>query len=96
MHGELIWMYRGGETGQALEDGVGGGVEEFVRNAIDAPVGDGTLRLPVALLDNASQGNTISGAAPGEDENVWVRGCDGFGGGGLACVAKEFAASGFD
>ena len=96
MRRKSIWMYRGGKAGKALEDGVGGGVEELIGNAIDAAVCDGAQGLPAALLDHASQGDTISGAAPGEDEDIRVSGGNGFRRRGFAGVADEFAASSFD
>ena len=60
-------MYCGCEAGEALEDGVGGGVEKLIGNAIDAAICNGAQRLPAALLDDTRQRNAVSGAAPGED-----------------------------
>ena len=89
-------MYRGRETGQTLEDRMGGGVEKLVRDTIDATGFDRAQGLPSALLDDAIQGDAITGAAPGKDQNVWVTGCNGLCGCGFAGVSDEFAACGFD
>ena len=96
MRRKEIWMYRGCETGQALEDGVGGSVEKLIGNAVDAPVLDRAQRLPATLLDDASERDTISGAAPGEDENVGISGGNDFRCGGFAGLADQFAAGGID
>ncbi len=44
----------GCEVSEAVEEGLGGGVEVFVGDAEDSAVADGTEGLPVALVDDAS------------------------------------------
>ncbi len=96
MRWKSVWMYGGSQAGQAFENWVGGGVEKVVGDAVDAGIFDCAQRVPAALLDDARQGYAIAGAAPGEDEKVWIAGRNGFRSSGFAGVADEFAAGGFD
>ena len=70
---------------------MGGGVEELVGDAEDVAVADGAEVVPVALLDDAGEGNAVAGAAPGEDEGVGVGGGDFFRGGVGTGVAEGIA-----
>ena len=54
-------------AGEALEDGGSRGVEVFVGYAEDAAVADGTEVVPVALGDEALEGDAIPCPAPGEE-----------------------------
>ena len=74
-------MGGGGDAGEAFEEGGGGGVEELVGDAEDAAVADGAEMVPVALGDDAVEGDAIPCSAPGEEEDVGVGGGDVFGGG---------------
>jgi hypothetical protein len=77
----------GGDAGQALEEGVGGGIEELVGDAEDSAVADGFEGLPIALGDDAIEGDAIPCSAPGEEEDVGVGGGDIFRGGVGARIA---------
>ena len=90
------WVKGSGEAAEAFHEGVGWGVEVFVWDAEDLGVADGSEVVPVALLDDAGEGDAVGGAAPGEDEGVGVGGGYIFGGGVGAGVAEELAARGFD
>ena len=85
-----------GNAGQALQKGVGRGVEELVGAAEDSALTDGFEGLPVALLDDAAEGDAIPCSAPGEEKDVRVGGGDLFGGGMRAGCAEIVAAGGFD
>ena len=89
-------MGGGGDAGEAFEEGVGGGVEELVGDAEDSTLADGFEGLPVALVDDAIQGDAIPCSAPGEEEDVGVGIGDGF----WCCVrawgSQIAAAGGFD
>jgi hypothetical protein len=75
---------------------VGGGVEELVGDAEDSCGADGSEGLPVALGDDAIEGDTIPCSAPGEEEDVGVGGGDVFCSGvGTGCT-EVVAAGGFD
>ena len=52
--------------------------------------------MPVALGDDAFEGDAIPCSAPGEEEDVGVGGGDGFGGGVGAGCAEISASGGFD
>jgi hypothetical protein len=86
----------GGDAGEAFEEGVGWGVEELVGDAEDASLTDGFERLPVALRDDAVEGDAIPCSAPGEEEDVGIGGGDVFRGGVGAWCAEVVAADGFD
>jgi hypothetical protein len=98
------WVKRGVgggcDAGEALEQGGRGGVEVLVGDGVDAGVADGAERLPVALCDDAGQGDAVAGAAPGEEEDVGLlvfgEGGDGLGGGVRAGCAEKAGAGGFD
>jgi hypothetical protein len=55
---------------KAAEDSGSGGVEVLVGDAEDAAVADSTEVMPVALCDNAFEGDTIPCPAPGEEEDL--------------------------
>ena len=65
-------MGRGGDAGEALQEGVGGGVEELVGDAEDAGVANGSEMMPVALCDDALERDAVPCSAPGEEEDVWL------------------------
>ncbi len=90
------WVGGGGDAGKAFEERVGGGVEELVGDAEDPAVADGFEGLPVALLDDAIEGDAVPCSAPGEEEDVGVGGGDVFRGGVGAGCAEIAAAGGFD
>jgi hypothetical protein len=75
---------------------VGRGVEVLVGDAEDASGADGSKVVPVALLDDAFEGDAIPCPAPGEEEDVGVGGGDFFGGGVGAGSAEIAASGGFD
>ena len=52
--------------------------------------------MPLALVDDAFQGDTVSSSAPGEEEDVGVGGGNGFGCGVGAGYAEETASGGFN
>ena len=89
-------MRRGGDAGEAFEQGGRGRVEVLVGDAVDAGVADGPELLPVALGDDFGQGNAIACSAPGEEENVWIGGGYFFGRGVRAGRAEECGSGGFD
>ncbi len=91
--GEEVGVDGGGEVGEAVcECGDGRGVEVLVGDAVDAVIADGAEMMPVALGDDAVEGDAVSGAAPGEEEDVGVGCGDGFGGGLGAGCADECAS----
>ena len=59
-----------GDAGQALQERVRGGVEELIGDAEDPALSDGPERLPIALSDDAFEGDAIPCSAPGEEEYV--------------------------
>jgi hypothetical protein len=75
---------------------VGRGVEELVWDAEDSALADGFEGLPVALRDDAIEGDAIPCSTPGEEEDVGVGGGDLF----WCCVrawgSEVVAAGGFD
>ena len=89
-------MRRGGDAGEAFEQGGRGGVEVLVGDAVDAGVADGAEVVPVALGDDAGERDAVAGSAPGEEENVWIGGGYFFGRGVRAGHAEEGGAGGFD
>ena len=89
-------MDSGGYAGEAFEEGGAGGVEELVGDAEDAAVADGAEVVPVALFDDAVEGDAVPCSAPGEEEDVGVGGGDGFGGGVGSGLAEVAASGGFD
>ena len=89
-------MEAGGDAVEALQEGLGGGVEVFVGDAEDAATLDGAKVVPAALLDDAGEGDSIAGSAPGEEENVGVGCGDGLGCGVCSRSADEGATGGGD
>ena len=89
-------MGGGGYAGEAFEESVGGGVEVLVGDAEDSALADGIEGLPVALGDDAIQGDAIPCSAPGEEEDVGVGGGDVFWCGVRAWCAEILASGGFD
>jgi hypothetical protein len=75
---------------------VGRGVEVLVGDAEDSALADGFEGLPVALGDDAIQGDAIPCSAPGEEEHVGVGGGYVFCGGVGAGCAQIATAGGFD
>ena len=61
-----------GDAGQALQERVRGGVEELIRDAEDSALADRSERLPVALGNDAFEGDAIPCSTPGEEEYVGV------------------------
>jgi hypothetical protein len=53
-----------GDAGEALEESVGGGIEELVGDAEDPAFADGFQVLPVALGDDAFEWDAIPCSAP--------------------------------
>jgi len=86
----------GRDAGEAFEEGVGRSVEVLVGDAEDSAVADGFEGVPVALLDEAFEGDAIPCSAPGEKEDVGVGGGYVFGGGMGAGCAEVMASGGFD
>ena len=68
-----------GYASQAFEEGLGGGVEVLVGDAEDPVFSDGFEVMPVALVDDALEGDTVPCSAPGEEEDIRVSFCDGLG-----------------
>ena len=66
------WVGCGGDTSEAFEEGGCGGVEVLVGDAEDSVLADGFEGLPVALGDDALEGDAIPCSAPGEEEDVGV------------------------
>src|SRR5258708_4107663 len=93
-------MKGGGEAGEAFEEGGRGGVEELVGDAEDAVVADGGEMMPVALGDDAFEGDAVPCSAPGEEEDFGLgslrQGGDGVSGGVGSGFAEEGAACGLD
>ena len=85
----------GGDAREAFEEGVGGGVEILVGYAEDSALADGFEGVPVALLDDALEGDAIPCSAPGEEEDVGVGSGDVLCGGVGAWCAEVLAAGGF-
>ena len=86
----------GGDAGQAFEERVGWGVEELVGDAEDSGGADGFERMPVALVDDALEGDAVPCSAPGEEEDVGVGSGNLFGGGVGTGSAEVAASGGFD
>ncbi len=84
-----------GYTGQAFEEGGAGSVEELIRDAEYAVGLDGSQVMPVALLDDAGEGDAVPCSAPGEEEDVGIGGGYGFGGGVGARLAQVAASGSF-
>ena len=63
----MFWVEGCGYAGQAFQEGGAGGVEEFVGDAEDAVVLDGAEMVPVALGDDAVEGDAVPCSAPGEE-----------------------------
>ena len=87
-------MGGGGDTGQALQERVRGGVEELIGDAEDLALADGLERLPIALNDDAFEGDAIPCPTPGEEKYVGTSFGYGFRGGVGAGFAKIFASGG--
>jgi hypothetical protein len=73
-----VGVGRGGDAGEALHECVGRGVEELVGDAEDAPLLHGFEVMPVALSDDAFEGDAVPCPAPGEEEDVGLCGGNGF------------------
>jgi hypothetical protein len=56
----------GGYAGQAFEEGLGRGVEVLVGDAEDSALAHGFEGVPVALLDDALEGDAIPCSTPTE------------------------------
>jgi hypothetical protein len=84
-----------GDAGQALEEGVGGGVEELVGDAEDSAFLHGSQVMPVALLDDAIKGDAVPCPAPGEEEDVGVGCAYDLCGGVSARFTEIFTSCGF-
>jgi hypothetical protein len=84
------------DAGEALEEGMGGGVEELVGDAEDPMIADRLERLPVALLNDAVEGDAIPRSAPAEEQDVGIFGGDVFGCGVGTWCAKVVPAGCFD
>ncbi len=90
-------MECGGDAAEAFEQSGGGGsVEKCVGDTEDAAVAHGAEVVPVALGDDALEGDAVPCSAPGEEEDVGVGGGDVFLGGVGAGCAEIAAAGGFD
>ena len=89
--GEAIGVKGGGEGAEAFHEGVSGGVEELVGDAEDVAVADGAEVVPVALLDDAGEGDAVARAAPRKDQRVGVGGRDFFRRGVCAGFAEVLA-----
>ena len=59
-----------GDAGQALKERVRRCVEELIGDAEDSALADGLERLPIALNDDAFEGDATPCSTPGEDEYV--------------------------
>ncbi len=86
----------GGDGVKPAQERGRGGVEPFVADAEDLAVADGAEGLPVTLLDDAFEGDTITGAAPCGEDEVGIGGGDGLRRSGGTGEPKELAASGLD
>ena len=84
------------EAGKAVQQRVRGRVQELIGHAEDAVLMDGTKVVPAALLNHTAQWDTISSAAPGEDQHIGIGGGYGFSRGVCAGSADEVSASGFN
>src|SRR5260370_33127004 len=85
-----------GYAGEAFEECGAGGVEELVGDAEDAALANGAEALPVTLGYDFFEGDSVSGAAPGEEEDVGVGFGYDFGGRVGAGFAEVLASGGFD
>jgi hypothetical protein len=85
----------GGDAGEAFQEGVGWGVEELVGDAEDSAFADGFEGVPVALRDDAIEGDAVPCPAPGEEKDVGVGRGDLFWGGVGAWRAEVTASGGF-
>ena len=56
-----------GDSCETFEEGRGRGIEELVGDAVDLAVADGAEVVPVALGDDAVEGDTVPCSAPGEE-----------------------------
>ena len=57
----------GGYAGETFEEGLSGGDEVLVGDAIDPTLADGFEVMPVALGDDAFEGDTVPCSAPTEE-----------------------------
>ena len=85
----------GGDAGEALEEGLGWGVEVLVGDAEDPAGADGFEVMPVTLVDDALEGDAVPCSTPAEEEDVGIGFGDGFGGGVRAGCAEESCAGSF-
>lgn len=81
---------------EAFEERRARGVEELVGDAEDAALADGAQVVPVALAYDSFQRDTVSGSAPGKEEDVGVGLSDCFGGGVSAGFAEVLPSCGFN
>ena len=88
-------MGGGSYAGETLEERSGGGVEVLVGDAEDTVGADGFEVMPVALVDDALEGDAVPCSAPAEEEDVRVGFGDGFGGGVGAGFAEVLASGSF-
>ena len=86
----------GGDAVQAFQQSVCRGVEIFVWNAEDATLLCGAQMLPVALSQDALERDAVTSAAPGKEQHIGIRGCDGFRCGGLARLTNKDSTRGLD
>ena len=89
-------MGGGGYAGEAFEEGLGRGVEVLVWDAEDPAGADGFEVMPVALVDDAFEGDAVPCSAPTEEKDVGVGFAYGFGCGVRARCAEVFASGSFN
>jgi hypothetical protein len=100
----VVWEEHGvggcRDAGQALKQGGGWGVQELIGDAEDALIANCAEIVPVALLDDAAEGDAVPCSAPCEEQDlglfVFGQVGDGFGGGVGAGLSEEGSAGGFD
>ena len=85
-----------GDASQPFEERVCGSVEELVGDAEDSAFLHGFQVMPVALGDDAIEGDAVPCSAPGEEEDVGVGVGYDFRGGMSAGFTEVFASGGFD
>ena len=65
-----------GQRVKSLQKGGRGSIQKLVRDTEDAAGAYRAQRLPLPLFHHASKRNPVSGAAPGKDEHVRIKGSD--------------------